>query len=234
MVKRYLFEVLVGYRRLWALIDPLLLIYFFFFMLLSTSGLPENNRFVVMLSYPKLECDDVSKGVRQWQRGWRVVTLRSSSLLSALLAGAHLSLDYNNMQVWFDSTFPLACEQQTHFRSSLLSLRKSEQETYFRSSLLSLRRYFSEGEKRRPEMRLLFAGYLFPLLIISLPSPWSVKYTLLLQIIIIIFYIFDQYILHLWEWTSILPLIPRKWEFCPKEGEKRAVSKFFASFALRL
>ena len=190
----------------------------FFFMLLSTSGLPENNRFVVMLSYPKLECDDVSKGVRQWQRGWRVVTLRSSSLLSALLAGAHLSLDYNNMQVWFDSTFPLACEQ----------------ETYFRSSLLSLRRYFSEGEKRRPEMRLLFAGYLFPLLIISLPSPWSVKHTLLLQIIIIIFYIFDQYILHLWEWTSILPLIPRKWEFCPKEGEKRAVSKFFASFALRL
>ena len=35
----------------------------------------------------------------------------------------------------------LACEQQTHFRSSLLF-------------------YFSEGEKRRPEMRLLFAGYL--------------------------------------------------------------------------
>ena len=36
----------------------------------------------------------------------------------------------------------VACEQQTHFRSSLLSLR-----------------YFSEGEKRRSEMRLLFAGY---------------------------------------------------------------------------
>ena len=35
----------------------------------------------------------------------------------------------------------LACEQQTHFRSSLLSLLASE------------------GEKRRPEMRLLFAGY---------------------------------------------------------------------------
>ena len=33
-----------------------------------------------------------------------------------------------------------ACEQQTHFRSSLLSLS-------------------SEGEKRRPEIRLLFAGY---------------------------------------------------------------------------
>ena len=33
----------------------------------------------------------------------------------------------------------VACEQQTHFRSSLL--------------------YFSEGEKRRREMRLLFAGY---------------------------------------------------------------------------
>ena len=30
----------------------------------------------------------------------------------------------------------------------------SEQQTYFRSSLLS----FSEGEKRRPEIRLLFAG----------------------------------------------------------------------------
>ena len=37
--------------------------------------------------------------------------------------------------------FRLACEQQTHFRSSLLSL---------------------QGEKRRPEMRLLFAGY-FPI-----------------------------------------------------------------------
>ena len=34
----------------------------------------------------------------------------------------------------------LACEQQTHFRSSLFNS------------------YFSEGEKRRPEMRLLFAG----------------------------------------------------------------------------
>ena len=34
----------------------------------------------------------------------------------------------------------IACEQQTHFWSSLLSL-------------------FSEGEKRRSEMRLLFAGY---------------------------------------------------------------------------
>ena len=36
----------------------------------------------------------------------------------------------------------LACEAQTHFRSSLLSP------------------YFSEGEKRRPEMHLRFAGYL--------------------------------------------------------------------------
>ena len=33
-----------------------------------------------------------------------------------------------------------------------------EQQTYFRSSLFSLRNYFSEGEKRRPEIRLLFAG----------------------------------------------------------------------------
>ena len=38
----------------------------------------------------------------------------------------------------------LACESQTHFRSSLLSLRK----------IPIFRR-----EKRRPEMRLLFAGY---------------------------------------------------------------------------
>ena len=37
----------------------------------------------------------------------------------------------------------LACEPQTHFRSSFLSLRNS---------------YFSEGEKQRPEMRLRFAG----------------------------------------------------------------------------
>ena len=42
---------------------------------------------------------------------------------------------------WVGVYVPLACEQQTHFRSSLLSLRK-----------------ISEGEKRRPEMRLLFAG----------------------------------------------------------------------------
>ena len=46
------------------------------------------------------------------------------------------------------ATSALACEQQTHFRSSLLSL------------LLLLLLLFSEGEKRRPEMRLLFAGYL--------------------------------------------------------------------------
>ena len=39
----------------------------------------------------------------------------------------------------------LACEQQTHFQSSLLSLRKIAER---------------EGEKRRPEMRLLFAGYI--------------------------------------------------------------------------
>ena len=35
----------------------------------------------------------------------------------------------------------------------------SEQQTYFRSSLLFLRNYFSKGEKRPPEIRLLFAGY---------------------------------------------------------------------------
>ena len=39
----------------------------------------------------------------------------------------------------------LACEQQTYFRTSLLSLR-----------------YFSEGEKRRLEIHLLFAGYANP------------------------------------------------------------------------
>ena len=38
----------------------------------------------------------------------------------------------------------LACETPTHFRSSLLSLRGSE------------------GEKRRPEMRLRLAGYRLP------------------------------------------------------------------------
>ena len=44
-------------------------------------------------------------------------------------------------------TFHIACEQQTHFRSSLLSPRKIA--------------FFNlEGEKRRPEMRLLFAGYM--------------------------------------------------------------------------
>ena len=40
-----------------------------------------------------------------------------------------------------NATRSIACEQQTHFRSSLLSLS------------------LSVGEKRRPEMRLLFAGY---------------------------------------------------------------------------
>ena len=39
----------------------------------------------------------------------------------------------------------LACEQQTYFQSSPLSLR-----------------YFSEGEKRRLEIDLLFAGYANP------------------------------------------------------------------------
>ena len=47
----------------------------------------------------------------------------------------------------------LACEEQTHFRSSLLSLEGI--------SGISGRRFSPsfEGEKRRPEMRLLFAGY---------------------------------------------------------------------------
>ena len=40
----------------------------------------------------------------------------------------------------------VACERQTHFRWSLLLLSSENS-------------YFSEGEKRRREMRLLFAGY---------------------------------------------------------------------------
>ena len=44
------------------------------------------------------------------------------------------------------SSLSIACEAQTHFRSSLLSL-------------------FFGGEKRRPEMRLRFAGYPFERLV---------------------------------------------------------------------
>ena len=40
----------------------------------------------------------------------------------------------------------LACEQQTHFRYAVVA------------SLPPKNSYFSEGEKRRREMRLLFAG----------------------------------------------------------------------------
>ena len=42
--------------------------------------------------------------------------------------------------ICFEASQMVACEAQTHFRSSLLSLP-------------------TEGEKRRPEMRLRFAGY---------------------------------------------------------------------------
>ena len=38
------------------------------------------------------------------------------------------------------------------------------------------------------------------------------------------FCIFEQKILHLWEYISILPLIPRKRESCPIKGGKRVVS----------
>ena len=48
---------------------------------------------------------------------------------------------------------PLACEQQTYFRSSLLSVRKRE------------------GQKRRPEVRLLFAGKQTPRFWKKLRSP---------------------------------------------------------------
>ena len=47
------------------------------------------------------------------------------------------------------ATGALACEQQTHFRSSVTSLPPKSS-------------YFWEGETRRPEMRLLFAGYWSP------------------------------------------------------------------------
>ena len=65
----------------------------------------------------------------------------------------------------------IACEQQTYFRSSLLSLRKinvcePERQNDFRDVkpfvlMLAnqIRRHFSEGEKRQPEIRLLFTGY---------------------------------------------------------------------------
>ena len=50
-----------------------------------------------------------------------------------------------NFITLFRTKDKLACEQQTHFRSSLLSLRK----------IAIFRR---ESSKRRPEMRLMFAG----------------------------------------------------------------------------
>jgi len=65
----------------------------------------------------------------------------------------------------------IACEQQTYFRSSLLSLRKMTSDLigqhqnkrfYVTEIVLPLGFAdvnFSEGEKRPPEIRLLFAGY---------------------------------------------------------------------------
>ena len=65
----------------------------------------------------------------------------------------------------------IACERQTYFLSSLLSLRKinvcqPELQNDFRDVkpfvlILAnqIRRHFSEGEKRQPEIRLLFTGY---------------------------------------------------------------------------
>ena len=65
----------------------------------------------------------------------------------------------------------IACEQQSYFRLSLLSLRKMTSDLigqhqnkrfYVTEIVLPLGFAdvnFSEGEKRRPEIRLLFAGY---------------------------------------------------------------------------
>ena len=65
----------------------------------------------------------------------------------------------------------IACEQQTYFRLSLLSLRKMTSDLigqyqnkrfYVTEIVLQLRLAdvnFSEGEKRREEIRLPFAGY---------------------------------------------------------------------------
>ena len=65
----------------------------------------------------------------------------------------------------------IACEQQSYFRLSLLSLRKmtpdligqhQNKRFYVTEIVLPLGFAdvnFSEGEKRRPEIRLLFAGY---------------------------------------------------------------------------
>ena len=53
----------------------------------------------------------------------------------------------------------VCCSQAKKIRAPLKTPAgvTCEQQTYFWSSLL----YFSEGEKRRPEIRLLFAGYYF-------------------------------------------------------------------------
>ena len=76
----------------------------------------------------------------------------------------------------------IACEQQTYFRSSLLSLRKMTSDLigqhqnkrfYVTEIVLPLGfadANFSEGEKRRPEIRLLFAGYYGRIRIISVVS----------------------------------------------------------------
>ena len=65
----------------------------------------------------------------------------------------------------------IACEQQTYFRSSLLSLPKINvceperqndfpwRKTFVLMLANQIRRHFLEGEKRQPEIRLLFSGY---------------------------------------------------------------------------
>ena len=64
----------------------------------------------------------------------------SRAVLSAILPEEYLT----------SLVLTVACEPQTHFRSSLFSLRKIGG------------REATEGEKRRPEMRLRFAGYSNP------------------------------------------------------------------------
>ena len=64
----------------------------------------------------------------------RVLSLTLKTVSNLILIQDRFDVGGNTRKI----AIQLACEQQTHF---------------------SGRRYFSEGEKQRPEMRLLFAGY---------------------------------------------------------------------------
>ena len=73
----------------------------------------------------------------------RVLSLTLKTVSNLILIQDRFDVGGNTRKI----AIQLACKQQTHFSGRRFT------------SLRKIARYFSEGEKQRPEMRLLFAGY---------------------------------------------------------------------------